>query len=56
MPGEIEFITSVRYVESVWMEVWGEREDQHCTVDVCIYLLIVKALLLWKALKEDVYT
>ena len=30
---------------------------EHCTLDVCICLLIVQALLLWKAvrrLKEDV--
>ena len=46
---EVEFITSVRYEESVWMKVRGRGGDQHCTLDVCICLLIVQALLLWKA-------
>ena len=27
----------------------GAGEDQHCTLDVCICLLILQALLLWKA-------
>ena len=45
---EVEFITSVRYEESVWMKVRGAGEDQHCTLDVCICLLILQALQFWK--------
>ena len=34
---EVEFVTSVRYEESVWMKVWGERGRSAMYIG-CVYM------------------
>ena len=37
---EVEFVSTVKYEESVWMKVRGGRGGKHCTFAVCICLRI----------------